>query len=126
MNSKLLSLVVTALATLALTGCGDPNDGEGSASGTAMPGMPGTQQQAAPNAAMHAAEGTVNSVDLAARTVNLSHGPVASASWPAMTMSFALANPEAAADLRPGQKVKFQFTIQSGMSATVTEISPAE
>jgi Cu/Ag efflux protein CusF len=43
-----------------------------------------------------------------------------------MTMSFALSNPEAAADLRPGQKVKFRFTIQSAMSATVTEISPAE
>jgi Cu/Ag efflux protein CusF len=126
MNRNVLSLVAPALATLALGGCGTANDGEGSAAGGSMPGMPGTQQQAAPNAAVHAAEGTVNSVDLAARTVNLSHGPVASASWPAMTMSFALSNPEAAADLRPGQKVKFRFTIQSAMSATVTEISPAE
>ena len=126
MNRNMFSLVAPALATLALGGCGNANDGEESAAGGAMPGMPATQEQAAPNAAVHAAEGTVNSVDLAARTVNLSHGPVASASWPAMTMSFTLADPEAAADLRPGQKVAFQFTIQGGMSATVTEISPAE
>jgi Cu(I)/Ag(I) efflux system membrane fusion protein len=124
MNRNLFSLVAAALATLALAGCSDANDYEGSAGGGAMPGM---QQQAAPNAAVHAAEGTVNSVDLAAHTVSLSHGPVASANWPAMTMTFALADAEAtAADLRPGQKVKFQFTIQSGMAATVTDISPAE
>ena len=126
MNRYMFSLVAAALATLALAGCSDANDGEGSAAGGSLPGMPGMQQQAAPNAAVHAAEGTVNSVDVAARTVNLSHGPVASASWPAMTMSFTLANPQAAANLRPGQKVKFQFTIQSGMAATVTEISPAD
>jgi Cu(I)/Ag(I) efflux system membrane fusion protein len=88
--------------------------------------MPGTQQQSAQNAAMHAGEGTVNSIDLPGRTVNLSHGPVASANWPAMTMTFTLADADAAEDLRPGQKVTFQFTIQSGMAATVTAISPAE
>jgi len=43
-----------------------------------------------------------------------------------MTMSFELADPNAAADLKAGQHVKFQFTIQSGMSATVTRIAPAD
>ena len=123
MNRSLYSFVATALAALALAGCSDANDGAGTGQTSGMPGM---QQQAAPNAAVHAADGTVNSVDLAARTVNLSHGPVASASWPAMTMTFALANPDAAANLQPGQKVRFEFTIQSGMAATVTEISAAE
>ena len=126
MNRSLYSFVATALAALALAGCSDANDGAGTGQTSGMPGMPGMQQQAAPNAAVHAADGTVNSVDLAARTVNLSHGPVASASWPAMTMTFALANPDAAANLQPGQKVRFEFTIQSGMAATVTEISAAE
>jgi len=126
MNRNMLSLVATTFASVALAGCSDSNEGDESAAGGAMPGMPGMQQQAATNAAMHAAEGTVNSVDSAAGTVNISHGPVASASWPAMTMSFTLADPKTAADLRPGQKVKFQFTIQSGMAATVTEITPSE
>jgi hypothetical protein len=36
----------------------------------------------------HQAEGTVDSVDAKAGTVSLSHGPVASLKWPAMTMEF--------------------------------------
>jgi Cu(I)/Ag(I) efflux system membrane fusion protein len=123
MDRKVLSLIRTTFVTFALAGCSDSNDG--SATDGAVSGMPGVQQ-AAPNTAVHAAEGTVNSVDLTARTVNLSHGPVASANWPAMTMSFTLPDSEAAANLRPGQKVKFRFTIQSGMAATVTEIAAAD
>jgi Cu(I)/Ag(I) efflux system membrane fusion protein len=88
--------------------------------------MPGMQQRAGQDAADHVAQGTLNSVDAAAGTVNISHGPVSSASWPAMTMSFKLADPSAAANLAAGQKVEFHFTIQSGMSATVTKITPAE
>ena len=126
MNRDMSLFVATALTALTLAACSDANDGEGSAAAGGMPGMRDTQQQAAPNAAVHTAVGTVNSIDLAARTVNLSHEPVPSASWPAMTMSFTLADPEAAANLRPGQSVRFQFTIQSGMAATVTDISPAE
>ena len=126
MNRNMLTLVAATFATFALAGCSDSNDGDESTAGSAMPGMPGMQQQTAANAAEHTAEGTVNSIDLAAGRVNISHGPVASASWPAMSMSFTLADPKVAANLQPGQKVKFQFTIQSGMAATVTEITPSE
>jgi len=126
MKRDTFSLLAATFASIALAGCSDSNDGDESAAGSAMPGMPGMQQQAAAKADVHAAEGTVNSIDSAAGTVNISHGPVASASWPAMTMSFTLADPKSAARLKPGQKVKFQFTIQSGMAATVTEITPSE
>jgi len=118
------SLVTATIAAIALAGCGQSPDGK-TANDGATPGMP-AMQQAAPAAAEHMAEGTLNSVDTTAGTVNISHGPVASASWPAMTMSFKLADPSAAATLKPGEHVKFQFTIQSGMSATVTQISPSE
>jgi Cu/Ag efflux protein CusF len=43
-----------------------------------------------------------------------------------MTMSFKLADPAAVPDVQPGQRVKFEFTIQSGMAATVTKIAPME
>jgi hypothetical protein len=37
-----------------------------------------------------------------------------------------LADPVLAAALEPGERIKFQFTIQSGMNATVTQIEQAE
>jgi Cu/Ag efflux protein CusF len=83
--------------------------------------MPQTAQQP-----QHVGEGTLNSVDQAAGTVNISHGPIVSANWPAMTMSFKLANPSAASGLEAGQRVEFHFTIASGMDATVTEIKRIE
>jgi len=114
---------VIPLATLLLVGCEQsPSDGSAAERG-AMPEMP---QQAAQSQAEHMAEGTLNSIDRAGGTVNISHEPVASASWPAMTMSFKLSDPSAAQNLTPGQKVEFRFTIESGMSATVTQISPAD
>jgi Cu/Ag efflux protein CusF len=84
------------------------------------------QDHAQSSAAVHMAEGTVNSIDAAGGTVNISHGPVASASWPAMTMNFKLAEPSAAAEIEVGERVEFHFTIESGMNATVTQISAAD
>jgi Cu/Ag efflux protein CusF len=111
-------------AMLLLAGCGSPNgETTNSGSGGAMPGMPNmqsAQQQA------HTAQGTVNSVDQAAGTVNISHGPVASANWPAMSMTFKLANPSSASGIESGQRVDFEFTIAGGMDATVTEIKRSE
>jgi Cu(I)/Ag(I) efflux system membrane fusion protein len=120
------SIRVSAIAAmLLLAGCGSPNsDTANSVSGGAMPGMPNMPQAAQQPA--HMAQGTVNSIDQAAGTVNISHGPVASANWPAMTMSFELANSSSASDIQPGQRVDFKFTIAGGMDATVTEIKRVE
>jgi Cu(I)/Ag(I) efflux system membrane fusion protein len=118
-----LFFIATPFAALLLASCGGPApEGSAVSNSGAMPSM----QQRTEGGAEHVAEGTLNSADPATGMVNISHGPVASASWPAMTMSFKLADPNAAADLTPGQRVEFHFTIESGMSATVTEISAAE
>jgi Cu/Ag efflux protein CusF len=69
--------------------------------------------------------GTLNSVNAESGTVNISHSPVPAAGWPAMTMDFKLADPNAAAQLEPGQRVDIHFTIESGMNATITHIAPA-
>lgn len=53
--------------------------------------------------------GTVNAVDAANGTVNISHGPIAAIGWPPMTMDFALENKSLAAKLRPGEAVKFRL-----------------
>ena len=59
-------------------------------------------------AASHKAEGTLKSID-AAGTVSVSHDPVASLGWPAMTMDFVLANPSLAEKLKPGSPIAFEF-----------------
>jgi Cu/Ag efflux protein CusF len=117
---------VSAIAVmLLLAGCGSPSsDTANSSSGGAMPGMRNMPQSAQQPA--HVAQGTVNSIDQPAGTVNISHGPVASANWPAMSMTFKLANPSAVSGIEPGQRVDFKFTIAGGMDATVTELKRAE
>ncbi len=60
-------------------------------------------------AASHKAEGTLKSIDAAAGTVSISHEPVTSLGWPAMTMDFVLANPSLAAKLPPGSPITFEF-----------------
>lgn len=126
MHTNNLIFASAIAGMLLLAGCGSPNgESANSGSGGAMPGMPNmaqsTQQQPA-----HVAQGTVNSIDQAAGTVNISHGPVASANWPAMSMTFKLANPSSASGIEAGQRVDFKFTIAGGMDATVTEIKRVE
>jgi Cu/Ag efflux protein CusF len=128
MSSKIakvfaLPAVFLALLIVACNDAPSSNTATGAAAG-GMPGMPNMPQSAQTPA--HMAQGTVNSIDQAAGTVNISHGPVASANWPAMTMSFKLANPSSASSIVPGQRVEFQFTIAGGMDATVTEIKRVE
>jgi Cu/Ag efflux protein CusF len=90
-------------------------------------GQSASQQEPAEAAvAEHMAVGTLNSIDQAAGTVNITHGPVPSAGWPEMTMSFKLADPDAAAELKPGARVDIHFKIESGMNATVTSITPLD
>ncbi|MEJ8852705.1 efflux RND transporter periplasmic adaptor subunit [Variovorax rhizosphaerae] len=55
----------------------------------------------------HRAEGKVERVE--ADGITISHGPVASLKWPAMTMGFSRQTPGAFADVKPGDTVRFEF-----------------
>jgi Cu(I)/Ag(I) efflux system membrane fusion protein len=59
--------------------------------------------------ASHKAEGILKSIDAAAGTVSVSHDPVTSLGWPAMTMDFVLANPSLVATIKPGSPIAFEF-----------------
>jgi Cu(I)/Ag(I) efflux system periplasmic protein CusF len=118
-----MPVLFSALLIVACSDPPSPNSETGAANG-GMPGMRNMTQS--PQQPAHTAQGTVNSIDQAAGTVNISHGAVASANWPAMTMSFKLANPSSASGIEPGQRVDFKFTIAGGMDATVTEIKRVE
>lgn len=57
--------------------------------------------------ASHRAEGKVESVEPDAITI--SHGPIASLKWPAMTMGFSRPAPNTFPDIKPGDQVRFEF-----------------
>lgn len=56
--------------------------------------------------------GLVDAVDKAKGTVTLSHEPIASLGWPAMTMDFSVEDKKIFSKLTAGKKVQFQFVKQ--------------
>ncbi|MBS0349335.1 MAG: efflux RND transporter periplasmic adaptor subunit [Proteobacteria bacterium] len=93
--------------------------------GAPKSGKDGEKPAAAPQAAGHRAEGTVGSVDAKDGTVSLSHGPVASLKWPAMTMEFKVANPSLLQALKPGVKVDVEFVERQPGEWVITSATPA-
>ncbi|HSG23079.1 MAG TPA: efflux RND transporter periplasmic adaptor subunit [Azonexus sp.] len=92
----------------------------------AVGGFGSAAPSAAPTAkgAGHQAEGTVDSIDLKTGTLSLSHGPVASLKWPAMTMEFTVANASLLQALKPGAKVAFEFVERQPGEWVITAIKP--
>ncbi|MDP3706524.1 MAG: efflux RND transporter periplasmic adaptor subunit [Polaromonas sp.] len=98
-------------------------------------GAPGTggakpAQEASPAAkngatgAGHKAEGTVDSVDAGTGMVSISHGPVTSLKWPAMTMEFKTANDALLRALKPGATVAFEFVERQPGEWVITGVKP--
>jgi Cu/Ag efflux protein CusF len=54
-----------------------------------------------------AGAGTLNAIDQAKRTLNITHGPIAALHWPGMTMDFPVAPQVDVAALKPGAKIVF-------------------
>lgn len=72
----------------------------------------------------HQAEGTIDDVDVKAGTLNLSHGPVASLKWPAMTMEFKVANASLLKDLKQGTKIAVEFVERQPGEWVITSVKP--
>ncbi|MGE5470427.1 MAG: efflux RND transporter periplasmic adaptor subunit [Bacteroidota bacterium] len=86
--------------------------------------------QAAPGKAAatgvgHKAEGKVEEVDVQAGTVSISHGPVASLKWPAMTMEFKVANAALMKGMQPGVVLAFEFVERAPGEWLITSATPA-
>ena len=73
----------------------------------------------------HRAEGKVEDVDHKAGTVNMTHGPVASLKWPAMTMEFKVANGELLKALKPDARVSFEFVERAAGEWVIISVTPA-
>ena len=70
------------------------------------------------------ATGVVNSVDVAHRTINLSHKPISAFGWPAMTMDFPVADDVDLTQIRPGMRVDATM-VREGGGARVDTLHPA-
>ena len=79
--------------------------------------MEGMNKQAAP--VTHRGTGTVKKID--AGMVTLSHGPIASLQWPAMTMSFKLKDAALAKGIKAGDAVDFEL-VRSNSDYVVTRL----
>jgi Cu/Ag efflux protein CusF len=77
-----------------------------------MKGMDMHQANKESKAARHKAVGTVKSLDPAAGTVTLAHGPVKSLNWPAMTMGFTVKDKALFDKLSVGKKVDVEIVQQ--------------
>ena len=83
---------------------------------------PGRTGGAGP-AAMHQTSGRIEA--LTPQSVTLSHQPVPTLGWPAMTMSFRLGDPALARGLKAGDRVSFAFS-QAPQGPTVRRMSRSE
>ncbi|WP_310449518.1 efflux RND transporter periplasmic adaptor subunit [Sulfuritalea sp.] len=93
----------------------------------AAPAPGAASGQAAPVAAAsgHRASGTLDAIDAKAGTVTVSHGPVASLKWPAMTMDFVLANPALAEKIKPGSAIGIEFVERKPGEWVITKLEAA-
>lgn len=74
----------------------------------------------------HRAEGKIESIDVGEDSASISHGPVASLKWPAMTMEFKFANAALLQGLKPGAAIAFEFVERGQGEWVITSVKPAE
>lgn len=67
--------------------------------------------------AVHETDGRI--VEITAQGLTISHGPFSTLGMPGMTMTFALARPELAAGLKPGDRIR--FGVRQGDAGLVIE-----
>ncbi|NML59823.1 efflux RND transporter periplasmic adaptor subunit [Massilia sp. RP-1-19] len=99
-------------------------DSEASLRGTAtrMSDMPKAETPQQTGGAVHRGEGKIESID--ADEVTLSHGPISSMQWSAMTMGFQLPDGGVAKGLKVGDTVSFEFKPTKDGAFKLTAITP--
>ncbi|RLJ68513.1 efflux RND transporter periplasmic adaptor subunit [Sulfurisoma sediminicola] len=70
----------------------------------------------------HQTVGTLDAIDSKAGTVTVTHEPVASLKWPAMTMEFVPANPSLVAGFKPGAAISFEFVERKPGEWVITKL----
>ena len=88
-----------------------------------MPGMNGDAQSAEGTGQVHSGNGDIT--ELSSDSVTISHGPVESIGWPAMTMTFRAQSGQMLQGLNVGDPVDFQFQ-KAGEQYQLTSIKKAQ
>ena len=86
--------------------------------------MPGAKEKTQ-DTQTHRGQGTVNTVDVAAGKLNLTHEPIASLGWKGMTMDFSVKNTALLKNLKPGAPVEFELQ-KTGKAYLITRITSLE
>lgn len=119
---KVAGALALALAVAACGGAETTAQNKQEAPSAAAPSD--ASMNAAPSAAaeqsVHSGEGDVTAVE--GDQVSISHGPIESLGWPAMTMAFRAETPQLLQGIAVGDSVAFQFR-QNGGAAVLTSIS---
>lgn len=71
-------------------------------------------------------KGTVNKIDPAGASVNLSHEAIPAIKWPAMTMDIMVADKTVLNGVKPGQTVAFGLTKDPKAGYVITRIESAK
>lgn len=82
-----------------------------------MAGMQMTDTPAKSDTA--SASGIVKKIDTAEGMVTLQHGPIPAISWPAMTMSFKVADPTLLKGIKEGETVDFSLKAEDGNQVVI-------
>ncbi|QUN26928.1 efflux RND transporter periplasmic adaptor subunit [Cupriavidus sp. KK10] len=100
-------------------------DSEASLRGSAerMTATPAASAPAAP-AAEHEGTGRIEAVN-GSESLTISHGPIPSAQWGAMTMDFAAPPTGLPKGLKPGDRIRFRFHLDRDGAATLSSVEPA-
>ena len=67
----------------------------------------------------------VNTIDVAARSVNLTHEPMPEFGWPKMTMDLPVTRKVDLSATKPGDQVKFTIKLSRDKKYRIIKISPA-
>ena len=127
---KIYTPLVVASA-VALAACGQSNDDtQGADAGAAaqsnsmsgMQGMGGVQS-AEPTGEVHSGNGDIT--EISSDSATISHGPVESIGWPAMTMTFQASSADMLQGLNVGDPVDFRFQ-KAGEQYVLSSISKAQ
>ncbi len=114
------------IGSLALAACGQSDEGNTqsvAAESTAPAGTNESGATAQPSGEVHTGNGDIT--ELSSDSVTISHGPVGSVGWPAMTMTFQAPSADMLQGLNVGDPVDFQFQ-KAGEQYVLSSIKKAQ
>ncbi len=130
MMLKIQSTALLLIGAFALAACGESGEANtqagqsgADAQSAGMPGMNGDAQSAEATGQSHSGNGDIT--ELSSDSVTISHGPVESLGWPAMTMTFQAKSGQMLQGLNVGDPVDFQFQ-KAGEQYQLTSIKKAQ